>query len=97
MNAPPADREILTWEINGQACRELAQAAADDGFEPDIILGIARGGLIPALQGRVAQVRNAVLYKRPHTITTPDYHWRVTDKWIEFPWSAPGPVVSPPA
>uniref|UniRef100_UPI003D8EE7CF phosphoribosyltransferase n=1 Tax=Gordonia sp. B7-2 TaxID=3420932 RepID=UPI003D8EE7CF len=165
MNAPSADREILTWELNGQACRELARAVADDGFVPDIILGIARGGLIPAgalayaldckllislnvefytgigetlaepvllpsllessglhdqrvlvvddvadtgktlrlvddycaLQGRVAEVRNAVLYKKPHTITTPDYHWRVTDKWIEFPWSAPGPVVSPPA
>ena len=32
----------------GQGIRELATAIADDGFAPDIILGIARGGLIPA-------------------------------------------------
>lgn len=47
---PPApdEREKLTWEMNGRACRDLAQQIADDGFVPDIILGIARGGLIPA-------------------------------------------------
>ncbi|MFW0784007.1 phosphoribosyltransferase [Gordonia sp. CPCC 206044] len=163
MDIASPDREILTWELNGQACRELAQRVADDGFVPDIILGIARGGLIPAgalayaldckllislnvefytgvgetlaepvllpsllessgltdqtvlvvddvadsgktlalvndycqQQGRVAEVRNAVLYTKPHTVTVPDYCWRTTDKWINFPWSADGPVVDP--
>lgn len=157
-----AEREILTWELNGTACRELAQQVVDDGFVPDIILGIARGGLIPAgaiayaldcklmislnvefytgvgetlaepvllpsllessgltgqrvlivddvadtgktlklveefceHQGRVAEVRSAVLYKKPHTITIPDYCWRTTDRWINFPWSVQGPIVS---
>lgn len=42
------DREILTWPLYGTAVRELAQQVADSGFRPDIILGIARGGLIPA-------------------------------------------------
>lgn len=42
------DREILTWPTYGEAIRQLAQMIADDGFRPDIILGIARGGLIPA-------------------------------------------------
>jgi hypoxanthine phosphoribosyltransferase len=42
------DREILTWEIYGRAIRVLAQAVADDDFEPDIILAIARGGLFAA-------------------------------------------------
>lgn len=42
------EREILTWEGYGAGVRELAQIIADDGFRPDIILGIARGGLIPA-------------------------------------------------
>ncbi|MFT4041807.1 MAG: phosphoribosyltransferase [Gordonia sp. (in: high G+C Gram-positive bacteria)] len=161
MNTPASDREILTWELNGIACRELARKIADDGFVPDIILGIARGGLIPAgaiayaldcklmislnvefytgvgetlsepvmlpsllessglhdqkvlvvddvadsgktlrlvddyceQQGRVAEVRNAVLYQKPHTITTPDYSWKTTDKWINFPWSVEPPVV----
>ncbi len=43
-----ADREILTWELFGSASRELAQAVADSGFRPDVVLGIARGGLVPA-------------------------------------------------
>ena len=38
-------RETLTYEEFGLAARELAQQVADDGFEPDIILSIARGGL----------------------------------------------------
>lgn len=41
-------REILTYDLFGQGVRELAQTVADIGFEPDILLGIARGGLIPA-------------------------------------------------
>ncbi len=43
-----AEREILTWELYGSAARELAQTIADDGYEPDIILAIARGGLLLA-------------------------------------------------
>ena len=161
MEPPAQEREILTWELNGIACRELAQMVADDKYVPDIIIGIARGGLIPAgamayaldcklmlslnvefytgigetlsepvmlpsllessglhdqrvlviddvadtgktlklvddfceQQGRVAEVRNAVIYQKPHTITTPDYCWRTTDKWINFPWSVDPPVV----
>ncbi len=161
MTTPSPEREVLTWELNGIACRELAEQVAADAFVPDIILGIARGGLIPAgalayaldcklmislnvefytgvgetlsepvmlpsllessgltdqrvlvvddvadtgktlklvndfcqEQGRVAEVRNAVLYKKPHTITIPDYSWRTTDKWIDFPWSVHGPIV----
>ncbi|MCW2829430.1 MAG: phosphoribosyltransferase [Aeromicrobium sp.] len=43
-----ADREILTWELFGVASRELALAVAESGFDPDVVLGIARGGLVPA-------------------------------------------------
>lgn len=42
------DREILTYELFGQGIRELAQQIADSDFIPDILLGIARGGLVPA-------------------------------------------------
>ena len=42
------EREILTWERFGEATRELAQEIADSGFEPDIVLAIARGGLTVA-------------------------------------------------
>ena len=43
MTAP--ERETLTYETFGTAGRELAQQVADDGYEPDLILAIARGGL----------------------------------------------------
>jgi hypoxanthine phosphoribosyltransferase len=42
------ERENLTYELFGQAIRELARAVADDGYEPDMILSIARGGLFVA-------------------------------------------------
>ncbi len=41
-------REIMTWDMLGEATRTLSQMVADDGYEPDMILGIARGGLLPA-------------------------------------------------
>ncbi|MFC3850544.1 phosphoribosyltransferase [Corynebacterium hansenii] len=42
------NKEILTWEGFGDASRELAQTIADDGFEPEVIIAIARGGLVAA-------------------------------------------------
>ena len=39
------ERETLTYELFGTAARQLAQQVADDGYEPDLILSIARGGL----------------------------------------------------
>jgi uncharacterized protein len=42
------DWERLSWELFGQASRELAQLVADDGYRPDLILSIARGGLFAA-------------------------------------------------
>lgn len=46
MTDEPA-REVLTWELFGTAVREVAQQVADDGFEPEVVLAIARGGLVP--------------------------------------------------
>jgi len=40
------EREILSWELFGTASRELATMIADDGYEPEMILSIARGGLL---------------------------------------------------
>jgi uncharacterized protein len=159
MEPVTAAREILTYEDFGIACRELAQAVADDGYEPDLILSIARGGLglgmglgyalavknlavinvefytgvderleVPIMlpptpaaidlsglnvliaddvadTGRtleivhdfcaehVAQARVAVIYEKPASVVKPDYAWRRTDAWIDFPWSALPPVV----
>ncbi|WP_029430610.1 phosphoribosyltransferase [Blastococcus sp. URHD0036] len=39
------EREVLSYELFGTASRELAEQVAADGFEPDLILSIARGGL----------------------------------------------------
>jgi hypoxanthine phosphoribosyltransferase len=41
-------REVLSWELFGSACRALAQSIADSGYRPDIVIAIARGGLLPA-------------------------------------------------
>ena len=38
----------MSWEIFGEASRELATSVAEGGYEPDIILAIARGGLLAA-------------------------------------------------
>ena len=42
------EREVLDWANYGEAARALAQIVADDGYQPDIILAIARGGLFVA-------------------------------------------------
>lgn len=42
------EREIMTWDLFGSASRELAIQVAESGYEPDIILAIARGGLLTA-------------------------------------------------
>ncbi|KZE99997.1 MULTISPECIES: phosphoribosyltransferase [unclassified Rhodococcus (in: high G+C Gram-positive bacteria)] len=147
------EREVLTWATFGDASRDLTEKIVDDGFVPDIVIAIARGGLIPAgaisyamgvkaagtlnvefysdieetlpdpvvleplldtdaivgkkllvvddvadsgrtlalvidlLKVHTADVRSAVIYTKPRTIVQPDYSWRETDKWINFPWS----------
>ena len=43
-----SERENLSWEAFGESSRELATTIAADGFKPDIILAIARGGLFLA-------------------------------------------------
>lgn len=42
------ERETLTWDEFGEACRDLAGSVWDSGFRPDIIVCVARGGLLPA-------------------------------------------------
>lgn len=152
------ERERLTWDAFGEACRDLARAVLASGFVPDVVVAIARGGLLPAgavayglgvkncgalnvefytgvgtvlehpevlppeldmsyLAGRRvllvddvadsgrtlqlavrlltdqgAQVRSAVVYTKPTTVLQPDYSWRRTSLWIDFPWSFRGTV-----
>ena len=46
------EREVLGWDEFGQASRDLAQTIVDDGFQVDVVVAIARGGLL--LAGSIA-------------------------------------------
>lgn len=52
--------------------------------------GLSLGGAT-AVQ---VDARCAVIYEKPRTILHPDYIWRTTDRWINFPWSTQ-PVITP--
>ena len=164
-----ADRENLTWQGFGDACRQIAEQIADSGWMPDLIVAIARGGMLPAgaisyalgvkangainvefytgvgktmlepeilepymdisslegkrvlivddvadsgktlklimdlisekglsMDGDSAKVdaRSATIYLKPTSIIKPDYVFKQTDKWINFPWSVLPPVTA---
>ncbi len=40
------EREVLTWERFGESNRELAQVIHDSGYRPDLVVAIARGGML---------------------------------------------------
>ena len=40
--------ELLTWQHFLKLARELAYQVRDSGYQPDLIIAIARGGLMPA-------------------------------------------------
>src|SRR6059058_3454645 len=151
----------MSWDELGSGSKALAEQVATDGFRPDFILGISRGGLLVAgalayalgvkntftmsvefytgvdermempmllppipdlvdlheervliaddvadtgqtlvlvkdfLEGKVAEVKIAVLYEKPRSIVQCEYVWERTDRWIVFPWSAQYPTEAP--
>jgi uncharacterized protein len=151
-------REVMTWDDLGEGARSLAEQVHADGYRPDIVLAIARGGLlvggavgyalgvkntfsmnvefytgvderlempmllppVPDLvdfaeqrvliaddvadtgatlalvkdfcEGKVGEVRCAVLYEKSRSTISCEYVWRRTDCWIDFPWSIRAPV-----
>jgi hypoxanthine phosphoribosyltransferase len=46
--APNPEREVLTWTDFGTASRELALDMITGGYMPDVVVAIARGGLLLA-------------------------------------------------
>lgn len=152
------EREEMSWDDLGAGARALAEMVHADGYRPEMILAIARGGLLVAgalgyaldvknlytmnvefytavdqrlpvpmllppvpelvdllearvliaddvadtgqtlalvkqfCEGKVAEVRSAVLYEKPRSLVACEYVWRRTDRWIDFPWSARPPV-----
>ncbi len=44
---PEAETLELSWEFFGELCRVLAVRVATSGYDPDIVVGIAKAGVIP--------------------------------------------------
>jgi hypoxanthine phosphoribosyltransferase len=42
------ERETMSWDDLGEGSRALAEAVHADGYRPDMVLGVARGGLLVA-------------------------------------------------
>lgn len=75
--------EVLSWPAFGEACRALTQQVVDSGYDPDIILSITRGGLLPA--GAIAY---ALDNKNVHVINV-EFYTGVDER-------LPEPVFLPP-
>jgi hypoxanthine phosphoribosyltransferase len=82
--APAVEREILAWSEVGEATRALATAVHEDGYEPDVILAIARGGLIVA-----ASLAYALNVKNTFTMNV-EFYTGVDER-------LPVPMILPPA
>lgn len=75
-------REILEWPDFGMGTRELAQIVADSGYRPEIILAIARGGLLPAgALGYALSIKNVF-------VMNVEYYAGVNDR-MDFPVMLP--------
>ncbi|MDQ2648462.1 MAG: phosphoribosyltransferase [Actinomycetota bacterium] len=51
--------------------------------------------VVDLLAPSVAEVRSVVLYEKSRSVHRPEYVWRRTDAWINFPWSTEPPVGPP--
>jgi len=74
--------EVMRWEQVGEAARFLAEAVHADGYRPDIILAVARGGLIPA-----AALGYALGVKNTYTMNVEFY--TDVDQRLEMPMVLP--------
>ena len=52
-------------------------------------IGVDQRMDVPLIAEHVAEVRCAVVYQKPQSTIDCAYVWRRTDRWIDFPWSAP--------
>ena len=71
------------------AVRDLDVLIVDDVADTGDTLAMVH----EIVRGHVKEARSAVLYEKPRSIIEPQYVWRVTDRWITFPWSAEEPLV----
>jgi hypoxanthine phosphoribosyltransferase len=78
------EREVLQWGDLGGATRHLARAIHEDGYQPDVVLAIARGGLIVA-----ASLAYALGVKNTFTMNV-EFYTGVDER-------LPVPMILPPA
>jgi hypothetical protein len=79
------ERLIFSWEQFGSGSRELARAVFDSGYVPDVILSIARGGLL--VGGTVAY---ALGIKNCYVVNV-EYYTGVEER-LDFPVILPPPL-----
>ena len=60
---------------------------ADTGETLEMVLNL--------LSESVNTVRSLVIYEKSRSVVRPDYVWKRTDSWINFPWSTLPPVRGP--
>ena len=81
MNETATIREIMQWADLGEAARDLAAQVLADGYRPEVIMGIARGGLLPAgavaLTGHPAALASALMKVSDGMIVLPTRDLRV--------------------
>ena len=80
--ADVGDHEFLPWDLFGEASRALAQQIVDSGYRPTIVLGIARGGLLPA-----ATIAYSLDLKNLFTVNVEFYTG--VDERLQFPVMLP--------
>lgn len=77
-------RPNSTWPIS------TAVACCSSTTSPT--LAARSRSLVQLLKDKGADVRSVTIYTKPSTIIQPDYAWKDTDLWINFPWSFQGTV-----
>ncbi len=51
--------------------------------------------VIALLTPAVEELRSLVIYEKTRSIVKPDFVWKHTDEWINFPWSTEPPLRTP--
>jgi uncharacterized protein len=80
-----ADLEVLTWPLYAEGAKALARTVVADGYRPDLILAIARGGLLVA-----GSMSYALRVKNLHVMNV-EYYTGVNER-LDFPVILPPPL-----
>ncbi len=70
----------------------LRVLVADDVADTGKTLELVRN----VIAEHVTEARCAVLYQKSRSVIVPEYVWKRTDRWINFPWSTQPPVIAAP-